>query len=309
MHDTRLVIHIGLHKTGTSSIQKFLHVNHEALLEKGVLYPHAGRQRNDNTKESTSHLFLAWSTVGRYAQKYDIEVSDEWWIALLDEIERVKPRSTVLSSEFFWRATDEEIQRIQSHTKRHATEIVLYVRNPLDLAISLYKQGVKTGEISSDLSDHFMSRLWAYDYESTVRRWEKAFGRELVNIHIYEKAKRNLLRHFAKAAGINWSCNFVIPPRTNISPSDSTIHVMRWMNQLEEQFGLPKLKWFIHRARRNLLGGRFPGRWLAFLADKCIHQAIATQDDIERFRNETEEMTDRFVEKRVQGEDRGYFVC
>jgi hypothetical protein len=35
----RLVIHVGPHKTGTTSVQSTLHANRQALLRQGVLYP------------------------------------------------------------------------------------------------------------------------------------------------------------------------------------------------------------------------------------------------------------------------------
>jgi hypothetical protein len=306
--DTTIVIHIGLHKTGTSSIQKFLDVNYEILLKQGILYPHTGRKRKESSKSSSSHLFLAWSTVRRYAQKYEVEISDGRWVALLDEIDRVSPRLVVLSSEFFWWATDEEIQHIRSHIKHYTAKIILYLRNPLDLAISLYKQGVKTGAISSELSDHFMERLQLYDYESTVRRWENAFGKEQVSFCIYEKAKCDLLYHFSNVSGINWSRDLTVPPRTNTSPSDGIVRVIKWINRLEERSRSAQLKRLLHRLRRNVLDRRTPGRWLAVLVDQCMHQPIATHDDIERLRAETEKMINRFVEQRVHEEDKRHFV-
>ncbi len=39
---TRFVIHIGMHKTGTTSIQAALHGARDALAERGVLYPDLG---------------------------------------------------------------------------------------------------------------------------------------------------------------------------------------------------------------------------------------------------------------------------
>jgi len=42
----RLIIHIGLHKTGTTSFQNFLHLNRDALLKAGVLYPEMGEHES-----------------------------------------------------------------------------------------------------------------------------------------------------------------------------------------------------------------------------------------------------------------------
>lgn len=38
----RVLIHIGMHKTGTKSLQELLYAHHASLLERGILYPDAG---------------------------------------------------------------------------------------------------------------------------------------------------------------------------------------------------------------------------------------------------------------------------
>ena len=43
----KLVIHMGLHKTGSTSFQNFLHFNKKSLLSVGILYPDI-----DNNEES-----------------------------------------------------------------------------------------------------------------------------------------------------------------------------------------------------------------------------------------------------------------
>jgi len=44
MEQINLYIHIGLHKTGTTSIQNFLTLNENILSKKGYLYPATGRK-------------------------------------------------------------------------------------------------------------------------------------------------------------------------------------------------------------------------------------------------------------------------
>ena len=38
-----LILHIGMPKTGTTTIQHFLRINYDILLQGGVLYPQSGR--------------------------------------------------------------------------------------------------------------------------------------------------------------------------------------------------------------------------------------------------------------------------
>ena len=50
-------IHVGTHKTGTTSIQRFLALNRERFADAGVLLPRAGC---DNSPEYVSHHQLAY---------------------------------------------------------------------------------------------------------------------------------------------------------------------------------------------------------------------------------------------------------
>ena len=42
----KLVIHMGLHKTASTSFQNFLHLNRNVLLDAGVIYPEIEQHEN-----------------------------------------------------------------------------------------------------------------------------------------------------------------------------------------------------------------------------------------------------------------------
>ena len=50
-------VHIGLHKTGTTTLQHFLNDNEKELLTKDVLYPNAGKPKK---VFDYAHHNLAW---------------------------------------------------------------------------------------------------------------------------------------------------------------------------------------------------------------------------------------------------------
>lgn len=66
-----LHIHCGLHKTASTSFQKYLHLNREALRNAGVLYPQYA--------ESFQHSMLLWET-----QKKGLDVAKKYLKSLLD---------------------------------------------------------------------------------------------------------------------------------------------------------------------------------------------------------------------------------
>ena len=54
IHLTTLDLHIGLHKTGTTSLQSFFAANDKSFKQFSIVYPRAGRKKN-------KHNLLAWS--------------------------------------------------------------------------------------------------------------------------------------------------------------------------------------------------------------------------------------------------------
>ncbi len=53
-------LHIGTHRTGSTSIQRFMANAEEALAEQGIIYPKTGRPDTDWTNQYGHHE-LAWS--------------------------------------------------------------------------------------------------------------------------------------------------------------------------------------------------------------------------------------------------------
>ncbi len=106
----RVVLHVGLPKTGSSSAQIFLEENRFAMLEKGIYYPIHGiyREKGIRRDRSAGHLWLMRRIVTG-------EVGEEAGLRLAAEIQALgKPVDTlVLSSEnilshLIWPTLDED---------------------------------------------------------------------------------------------------------------------------------------------------------------------------------------------------------
>lgn len=64
----RLILHIGAHKTGTTSIQHYFHANAESLLRQGVAYPLTGRLK--------AHYVFAAPWIGEMQKLYGFTEDD-----------------------------------------------------------------------------------------------------------------------------------------------------------------------------------------------------------------------------------------
>ena len=301
----QLYIHIGLHKTGTSAIQYYLNSKYKNLLDDGILYPIAGRSYKSSGLQ-LSHHFLAWQSVSEYANRGGREMTNEPWIALRKEVEEKKPMKAVISSEFFWRANRSEIDKIRSYLKAYNCKVIVYFRNPLDFALSSYKQGVKTGKITIPIREYIQNRFSHYDYFSITENWVSIFGRSNVYVKIYEKIKTDLIGDFKRTVGISDQIKSSDSDAHNISPTDSVVSFIRILNRLELKS--PKnTRPLLKKIRRNIVQNRNPGVIVANLANFLIKTPIATKNDKDYFKDVTEEMTQRFLSTYVEVDDRRYF--
>ena len=86
-----IVIHIGLRKAGSTSIQSFLSANEDSLRRMAIDYPRVGRL------ERLTHSNIAWEILGR--RKFDpsygtlSQLADYW--------REASSRMMIISSEMF----------------------------------------------------------------------------------------------------------------------------------------------------------------------------------------------------------------
>jgi hypothetical protein len=167
-----IVVHIGLRKAGSSSIQSFLSTNAEALSAQGVEYPTIGRL----TTNRTAHVNLVHDLMG--SKKF---VPAFGSLAELAEMWRASPASTlILSSEIFENCSAEEAARLGDILRRgnEAIRIALILRPLGELMASSYGQKIKHGSQTFDFDQFFEQRLVEarVDFFRTARQWASAFG-------------------------------------------------------------------------------------------------------------------------------------
>jgi hypothetical protein len=166
MTPRKCILHIGTHKTGTTSVQAALSSRRHALARRGYLYPVT------SIPESTfGHHNLAWQVAG------DPRFSDETGTLedLLGEI-RGSTQHVVLSSEDFESvATQPDIFAGFVRTLQQGgldVSLVVYLREQAGYAVSLYLELLKHGlsatfeEFLEEIVDQGMVRWksWAFPF-------------------------------------------------------------------------------------------------------------------------------------------------
>lgn len=301
-----IYLHIGTHRTGTTSIQRFLARAEDALAEQGILYPEAGRPDTDWSDQYGQHR-LWWSI----EEKRGVE-DRQVWGELRREIDDHSGRCIVISAEGFGKCTSEEVQEVISHLVPYPLRVIVYLRPPLDFLRSAYKQRVKMGTYRGSFLQFVREMIPRCNYLDLVSRWEQFDRVESVDIRLFDKVKSNpgLEASFADAMGIDFEGvrSFFGAP-TNTSPPDHLVRVARRINAVST-LGDQSKAWrtLAHRARRNVLHQRWPGRWLSRLLEPFLHDSLGTNRAVDVVREEIEDVHERFLDEYVDPDDRVYLT-
>jgi len=184
----QLVIHAGIHRTGTTSLQRALARNRAALLARGVAYP----------GEAPNHQALAWELVRGKSGAREV-------LAL---VEAAGAPRVVLSGEDF--AIHEDLGWLAAVAARHDVRVVIYLRRQDHWLMSWYNQHVKwpfDREKSGMDPQAFLATLGDFhwlDYEKLLGRWSAVLGQEGVEAAVLEKGQvEDATPDFLARAGID----------------------------------------------------------------------------------------------------------
>jgi hypothetical protein len=164
-----IILHIGLHKAGSTTVQTYLRDNAEVLAEAGILYPAIGRDQR-----AIAHHMLAADVRAR-------EPKAQEWAAIVRLAEDNPDKRVVISSEGF-QSADPTI--VKAMLDGHPVKVFCYHRDAAQRMVSVYGHGTKNGFRSTDFDQVFenqfsMKRTYIGD---TLKGWAEAFGGENVRV-------------------------------------------------------------------------------------------------------------------------------
>jgi hypothetical protein len=182
-------LHIGLNKSGSSSIQAFCDRHRQILREHGLDYPKVGIH-------DAAHYGVSKRLIGRpdAAQVPDADGLEK---AVREAVGA--GRHVLLSSEYFFLANDAEVARIHELLTSLGAEcrIVIYLRRHDQWIASLFNQALKTvprySPWQSDIRDYTLHLLGNREielrYPVILDRWAKCFGVKAMIVRPFEAAQ------------------------------------------------------------------------------------------------------------------------
>lgn len=184
-------LHVGTHKTGTTSLQALLRANEDTLARRGIYVPRTGRPPG-----LAGHHNIAWQLNGdsRFDSRHGTVAE------LIDEIASRGAPVACVSSEAFEYLHDEpaKLRRLARALRSigYEARVLIYLRPQAEYAESLYAELVKHGLATSfpqflqavlrDGAFAFRGNwLFRFEYGILLDALAKAFGREAVVARAY----------------------------------------------------------------------------------------------------------------------------
>lgn len=224
MPEKTVYMHIGLHKTGTSSIQMAIWQNREILNEAGIFMPESG-----TVGPVRIHYNIAWFLTKdpRYLKHRGTHLD------LVKEIDKSSNKKFLISSEDLCLLKDESIGELrESFGDNLVVKIIIYLRDPERWIISRWIQLVSSGYETKNLSEYvsaFCTRPQLYI--DLVNRWGRFFGRENLIIRSYNDVihSKGLLDDFWWILNIpnKHKKHLTVPENQNVSISYRLVELIR----------------------------------------------------------------------------------
>lgn len=192
MSQTTLVLHIGMPKTGTTSIQETFGKQRKVLQNLGISYP---RKKPYNHSNTFAPIFLGSRLNTIYfkqnrinteekAQKKVRELKSYW----KKQFRNNTQDTFIISAESLYRLTPDEIASVREFVAPYFDnfKVIVYVRQPEAALKSLWGQHVKTLSSTQTQQELFNSVIDSYNY-IFVQDWAKVFGRQSIIVRVFDK--------------------------------------------------------------------------------------------------------------------------
>lgn len=183
----KILLHIGYHKTGSSFLQMMLSNNRKYLIEKGIYYPMAIRDKDAKQGKVSPGNGLRLSKAILNRNKEDFFDCLLHWI---NEAKTANCSRLLISNEGLFHAFAlidyaELFEELKSKTQISNIQGLIFIRDPFDHILSLYKHRGKRGDIVNfaewvkkdydtlDLTERFIEKSKSDGISWSFRKYKK----------------------------------------------------------------------------------------------------------------------------------------
>lgn len=241
------VLHVGPHKTGTTTVQAAFHQNREAAAAQGVVYPGKGPHPMLGAMAAATGTPLAGRTLAE---------GEAQWARIVAEVAAAGEATTVVSSEFLCEATPDRIGPLVQDMGADRIQVVITLRPLVRILASQWQQYMQNGAAlrpadcgpyeawlhdllddpeSSTVTPSFWRR---HTHDRLVRTWVEAVGADRVSVVVVdERDRRGVLDAFEALTSLTPG---TLEPReltANRSLTLSEVEMLRAFNERYREHG------------------------------------------------------------------------
>ena len=234
---SRLFLHIGLPKTGTTSIQAYCLKNRRHLGQNGILYPTTGLQGPGHMKLSAAFISMFQKRRGVVEDQADNSGFSKYSQSLKKEIASAASNidSMLISSERFSIVQGEGLERLIDTFENMRVQPILYLRRQDLLAESLHAQAYRVRSPYFRPENLLQPQKTTFRFWDLVEIWRNAFGAD--NLIVRKFQKRSVTFDFLEALGVRNTDKLPAEFRLNAGLSRDAMEYMRHHTDL--QYGTP----------------------------------------------------------------------
>jgi hypothetical protein len=207
MISTNLYIHIGLHKTGSTLLQRCFYNNYDKLINESFLFPRTGfldlEKKGGSNFTTAGHDLFVKAALSRN-KRFRSTLLD----SLYEEIQKTKSHTVLISAENFTNHQTGDLSR-QAKALFHDysnIRIILTLRNIYDWINSYYKDRVTSGwEFEKNDIYSFIKKNKTVIYPTKhIESWSRSFGKKNIDVVILGKSLKEtgLLKFYTDFFGV-----------------------------------------------------------------------------------------------------------
>lgn len=248
----KTILHIGLEKTGTTSVQQLLAANRTPLLQQGVLVPAALHPGNN--------FYLAMASFSTFRpdgllkaqgirNQAELATFRHKTLAKFATELKANPaaKQVVISSEHLQsRLTSlADIQLLKTNLESvglNDFEILVYLREPIRIALSHHSMAIKKGVfVDATFFEPNHPRVsQILGFKASLQLWQQVFGADNLNVRLYpEGAKASaLIDDFFETTGIKAAgLKLDADAKRNVNLSLGALQILNQVNRVSKESG------------------------------------------------------------------------
>ncbi|MCM3308578.1 hypothetical protein [Priestia megaterium] len=192
-----VILHVGLHKTGTTSIQKtlFSERNNKILEQKGYIYPKIFGENHSYPLYSafcdspeTYYENIKKGYTNSQIQNINSQNLDKLRWELLEK----EQSKLIISGEDISRLSVKNLKELKRYINSLSTlpliiKVLIYVRNPINWSVSAIQEKIKGGE-TYQTAFYYMENHLKFHFQKKFKKFLEVFGKEHIEIYPFEDA-------------------------------------------------------------------------------------------------------------------------